>query len=228
MSFDRLHEAVLHQLTGCRYVVIHALHVALCESIPKTARGRPIRRTLWAQLVLTLIKLRLDLPYRTIEVMFRLDAVTAYRDVRRILAMLSWGTFQRNAATPASRVAADFMPGFLGAAWLQVEEDRGRFAASADIHLNPRATDGVSVIAAIDTADADIAIERGHAELLDQVAFRVCCAAIDRLRCAVIARRERCGVQRGSRSCQVLKRHVPVVAREFSDREVIVVTFSPP
>ena len=89
MKLDRLHEAALHQLTGCRYAVIHALHAALCESIPKTARGRPIRRTLWAQLVLTLIKLRLDLPYRTIEVMFRLDAVTAYRDVRRVLAMLS-------------------------------------------------------------------------------------------------------------------------------------------
>ncbi|HRJ02341.1 MAG TPA: hypothetical protein PKV67_16460 [Hyphomonas sp.] len=65
------------------------MHAALCESIPKAARGRPFKRTLWAQLVLTLIKLRLDLPYRTIEVMFRLDAVTAYRDVRRILVMLS-------------------------------------------------------------------------------------------------------------------------------------------
>ena len=89
MKLDRLHEAALHQLTGCRYAVLHALHAALCESIPKTVRGRPIRRTLWAQIVLTLIKLRLDLPYRTIEVMFRIDAVTAYRDVRRILSKIS-------------------------------------------------------------------------------------------------------------------------------------------
>jgi len=40
MKLDRLHEAALHQLTGCRYAAIRALHVALCESIPKTARGR--------------------------------------------------------------------------------------------------------------------------------------------------------------------------------------------
>ena len=89
MNLDHLHEAALHQLTSCRYAVLHALHAALCKFVPKTARGRPFKRTLWAQLVLTLIKLRLDLPYRTIEVMFRLDAVTAYRDVRRILSMLS-------------------------------------------------------------------------------------------------------------------------------------------
>lgn len=56
MKLDRLDEAALHQLTGCRYAVLHALYAALCESIPKTARDRPIKRTLWAQLALTLIK----------------------------------------------------------------------------------------------------------------------------------------------------------------------------
>lgn len=89
MHLDRLHEAELHQLTGCRYATLKALHAALDSTQPRVTRGRPMKRTLWAQLILALIKLRLDLPYRALEVMFRLDAVTAFRDVRRIVRRLS-------------------------------------------------------------------------------------------------------------------------------------------
>lgn len=100
MKIEQLHEEQLRQLTGCRYATLRALHQALLAAEPARARGRPLKQTRWVMLVVTLIKLRLDMPYRAIEIMVRLDAVTLHRYVQRIVSALSALALQPDTGAP--------------------------------------------------------------------------------------------------------------------------------
>jgi hypothetical protein len=86
MNIQRLHESGLKHLTGCDYSVLRALYARVFDA--RTRRGRPLRHGAWTALVVALMKLRHDLPYRLLEAVTGIDAVTAHRMVRRVIAEL--------------------------------------------------------------------------------------------------------------------------------------------
>ena len=78
----------LEQLTGCRYAVLVYLRNWLMRTDLRTKRGRPFKHTWWTMLVVTLIKLRQEMAYRSLEIFVGIDAVTLSRYVNRICALL--------------------------------------------------------------------------------------------------------------------------------------------
>ena len=78
---------LIREWTGCA----PGIFARLLEPCGRHQRrlGRPQRYPAWVELLVTLMKLRRDLPYRFIETLTGIDAVTASRMVRRTLARLS-------------------------------------------------------------------------------------------------------------------------------------------
>lgn len=76
----------LRRLAGVSEHVLDGL-VSACAR-PEVRPGRPCRYPLATQVLVLLVKLRLDLPYRALEVISGIDAVTASRMVRRLLMRL--------------------------------------------------------------------------------------------------------------------------------------------
>lgn len=66
--------------------ILQGLVAACCQPTP--GPGRPCRYALDGQVLVLLVKLRLDLPYRALEVISGIDAVTASRMVKRMLERL--------------------------------------------------------------------------------------------------------------------------------------------
>lgn len=85
----------LRRLSGITGRVLEGL-VAACAR-PGVGPGRPCEYPLQVQVLVLLVKLRLDLPYRAIEVISGIDAVTASRMVRRMLGRLSDTSLARGA-----------------------------------------------------------------------------------------------------------------------------------
>jgi hypothetical protein len=76
----------LHRLARVSDPILQRVVTAYCHPAP--GPGRPCRYALDAQVLVLLVKLRLDLPYRTLEAISGIDAVTASRMVRRMLGRL--------------------------------------------------------------------------------------------------------------------------------------------
>lgn len=84
-----MRQSQLEQLTGCRYAVLVSLKNWLSRMDLTKKRGRPFKHRLWTMLVVTLMKLRQELAYRSLEIFVGIDAVTLSRYVNRICVLLA-------------------------------------------------------------------------------------------------------------------------------------------
>jgi hypothetical protein len=89
MRISNMHAGQLLQLTGCRYATLIALLRQLESLLPKKSLGRPMEHSLWTRLIVTLIKLRSDVAYRSLEVFLEIPFVTLHRYANRIAEMLA-------------------------------------------------------------------------------------------------------------------------------------------
>ena len=89
MNFNRLHEAELAQLTGCRYPVIVLLESLLNKALRREGAGRPFKYSVRTMLMVTLIKLRGELAYRTLAVFLKISYTTLQRYTHRVCEVLA-------------------------------------------------------------------------------------------------------------------------------------------
>jgi len=89
MNFNRLHEAELAQLTGCRYPVIVLLESLLNKALRREGAGRPIKYSVRTMLMVTLMKLRGELAYRTLAVFLKISYATLQRYTHRVCEVLA-------------------------------------------------------------------------------------------------------------------------------------------
>ena len=89
MNFDRLHEAQLHQLTGCSYRVLILMEKLLALALQHKGAGRPFKHSVRTMLAVTLIKLRGESAYRTLEIYLGLSFVTLHRYTNRVCELLA-------------------------------------------------------------------------------------------------------------------------------------------
>lgn len=83
----KVRASMLHELTGCTRPVFARLLKAGRHR--QSGAGRPCQHAEWVALLVTLMKLRHNLPYQMIETLTGIDAVTASCMVRRTLTRLA-------------------------------------------------------------------------------------------------------------------------------------------
>ena len=89
MFLDKLHEEELRQLTGCDYRSLMRIKQALSPYFPMNKPGRPYKYSLWTMLIVTLIKLRGEAAYRSLQIFLRINFVTIHRYVNKICNLLA-------------------------------------------------------------------------------------------------------------------------------------------
>jgi hypothetical protein len=89
INLDACHAGQLKTLTGCRYAVLRLLHARIRRQQPAHKRGPPYRHSLWAMLLVSLIKLRNAMSYRVLSVLTGIAHVTLARIVERICRLLA-------------------------------------------------------------------------------------------------------------------------------------------
>ena len=95
MDLSLLKETDLTQFTGCNFKVVTDLEKQL-ERILHKKRGRPFKHSIKTILLTALIKFRSDLPYRTLEFLLNIDAVTISRYVLTACKLLTQIPLQLN------------------------------------------------------------------------------------------------------------------------------------
>jgi hypothetical protein len=87
-QFKNLHQPQIEQLTGCKYAVFTRLVDDVKVILECSRRGRPFAQSVSAMVLLTLMKVRLNLTVRSMEAITGVDSVTVARSINRVIEII--------------------------------------------------------------------------------------------------------------------------------------------